>query len=921
MSFQRQKAENWQTEVPGVRWFKADLQIHTIDDHSGGRAKVPSSLSNLPDSSETLRDYARLFLQSLVNHGIQVAGLTPHSPRMCNSNDSSAVWSIIEEWNNGNDDDEVPFREKIYAVFPGFEPSFNDGADGLHLLLLFDPEIGCENYLKAFDLVMGGVSPWKSSELQISSKSARDGIGELSKFFARELGENDDNPSICDYLVLAPHVDSDKGLLKTKKAQVLQLFDHSAIAGLELGDNKLPADALKDRSWLELGMASHRQAFFHSSDAYRLEEIGQRYSWMKMATPRIESLRQAFIASDSRMRIGFAKDNDGSLHPIKNPPDVNAQDRPWLRELVVLGGASFFSNADTSGQRETRIQFSPDLTCIIGGSMSGKSTLLDGLRVHTNAPLPDDETIRKNVVARGDNFRRGVPKIELDCPGRDTTTPLYNQWPAQYFTQNELQRLSQDSEALEEILSRLDPTETSSIQLRSEELHQLNEGLSELVRQIDRTYERVADAEQAQQRAEAAKKDLARVSKAGVKQLHKASHILQSWETAYQSGSDLRTSLQSAVDAFKNSIDMPIPGNSSARSKEAHSSDTNLAARKGRITEQIEAIIVELDRWNSDVQKVIEDSKQNEANLRISAERALVDQGLDSTKLRMFQELNLQASLLPSFAAALEQARQSQTELEQKFTSQLEERRAVIEKQRAEFDRVASKIKQEYDDRIQVVLVKNGDRKLLDQFIHDLRQKGVTRWWNDLPDSEKPSPEELAERLETKKLKVLGMSSTVQNTFCESMIQSKRRQLTALHCPDRYILKLQMEDGNYRPLEELSGGQRISVLLSLLLGTADYRPLVIDQPEDELDNRFLFETVLPALKELRGRRQVIIATHNANLVVNGDAEMVIQLDSTAHRGWVASAGAIDAPEVRDVIVKTVDGGDEAFRLRRRKYGF
>ena len=143
----------------------------------------------------------------------------------------------------------------------------------------------------------------------------------------------------------------------------------------------------------------------------------------------------------------------------------------------------------------------------------------------------------------------------------------------------------------------------------------------------------------------------------------------------------------------------------------------------------------------------------------------------------------------------------------------------------------------------------------------------------------------------------------------------------AVSCPDLYFLELRMDDGSYRRLDELTGGQRVSVLLSLLLETEDSRPLVIDQPEDELDNRFLFETVSPALKRLKGRRQVIVATHSANIVVNGDADMVIQLEATANRDRVAWAGAIEEPAVRDAIVRTVDGGEEAFRLRRRKYGF
>ena len=226
------------------------------------------------------------------------------------------------------------------------------------------------------------------------------------------------------------------------------------------------------------------------------------------------------------------------------------------------------------------------------------------------------------------------------------------------------------------------------------------------------------------------------------------------------------------------------------------------------------------------------------------------------------------------------------------------------------------------------------------------------RWWNDQAEDGKPSPGKLAELLDREltnrqywvsaidgsdapyrstaepapdllesPLGEVGMSDAVQSTFLESLTRAQQRELAAIRCADRHVLEMRMDDGSCRRLDELSGGQRVSVLLSLLLETDDSRPLVIDQPEDELDNRFLFETVLPALKKLKGRRQVIVATHNPNVVVNGDADMVIQLEATANRGRVGCSGAIEDPAVRDAIVRTVNGGEEAFRLRRRKYGF
>ena len=165
------------------------------------------------------------------------------------------------------------------------------------------------------------------------------------------------------------------------------------------------------------------------------------------------------------------------------------------------------------------------------------------------------------------------------------------------------------------------------------------------------------------------------------------------------------------------------------------------------------------------------------------------------------------------------------------------------------------------------------------------------------------------------------MSPTVQQTFRESITKSRQRELAALRARDTYLLEMRLDDGSYRQLDELSGGQKISILLSLLLEADDNCPLVIDQPEDELDNHFLWTAILPALKRLKGKRQIVVATHNPNIVVNGDADLVIQLKATAQHGYVAQAGAIEESGVRDAIVQTVDGGDEAFRLRRRKYGF
>ena len=186
MAFTRSDASGWHREVPGARWFKADLHIHTIDDHPGGRAKLPAGVNGPADAPDTIAAYARGFLQSAVARQVRVLGITPHTVLVGETAETSAVWRIVEEWNGGSDDDGVPFREKIYAVFPGFEPSLKQGKSGLHLLFLFDPEIGRECYIRAFNLVMGSTpSPWCGNQFQLSSRSADEAFREPPRFSRR----------------------------------------------------------------------------------------------------------------------------------------------------------------------------------------------------------------------------------------------------------------------------------------------------------------------------------------------------------------------------------------------------------------------------------------------------------------------------------------------------------------------------------------------------------------------------------------------------------------------------------------------------------------------------------------------------------------------------------------------------------------
>ena len=111
-SFVRNCNAVWCEQVPGARWYRADLHVHTLDDHPSSNFKFPSGISGPAPDLSTQEAYARSFLQHAIANGIEVLGLTPHSVRSGSQDETSATWKIIETWNNDNDDDGVPFRDK-----------------------------------------------------------------------------------------------------------------------------------------------------------------------------------------------------------------------------------------------------------------------------------------------------------------------------------------------------------------------------------------------------------------------------------------------------------------------------------------------------------------------------------------------------------------------------------------------------------------------------------------------------------------------------------------------------------------------------------------------------------------------------------------------------------------------------------------
>lgn len=127
----------------------------------------------------------------------------------------------------------------------------------------------------------------------------------------------------------------------------------------------------------------------------------------------------------------------------------------------------------------------------------------------------------------------------------------------------------------------------------------------------------------------------------------------------------------------------------------------------------------------------------------------------------------------------------------------------------------------------------------------------------------------------------------------------------------------------YKDISELSLGQRAVAILTIItegMTKLDVKaPLIIDQPEDQLDNRFIYQHLIHTIRRLKEKKQIIFVTHNANIPVCGDAENVMCLTSNNENGWIDKYGSLENNKVQKRIIEVLEGGEESFKMRLRKY--
>jgi DNA repair ATPase RecN len=134
-------------------------------------------------------------------------------------------------------------------------------------------------------------------------------------------------------------------------------------------------------------------------------------------------------------------------------------------------------------------------------------------------------------------------------------------------------------------------------------------------------------------------------------------------------------------------------------------------------------------------------------------------------------------------------------------------------------------------------------------------------------------------------------------------------------------VKLRNQQAKQIPVNQLSDGQKHTILLTIAMLSDSIAPLIIDQPEDDLDNAYIYSSLVMNLRQVKERRQIVLVTHNANIAVLGDAEQILPMYRNGENGQIKDRGSIDNPATKQAVQSILEGGEIAFKKRMNMYGY
>ncbi|MCC7543044.1 MAG: AAA family ATPase [Deltaproteobacteria bacterium] len=605
----------------------------------------------------------------------------------------------------------------------------------------------------------------------------------------------------------------------------------------------------------------------------------------------------------------------------------------------------------------TELHFVDGLNCLIGGRGAGKTTALELLRFGLGL-MPDprnhpqrhkyiDGLVKSNLASgkvtislrtkSGMGYtaeRRGNETVQvLDERGQAVPVSLDNDliFSADVFSQNEIEEIASDPAAQLELLDRFAAAETLEIERELDSLgRQLDQSAQALTRLDDEIEDLAAKAselpaldERLRGLAEVSGPDAEKVNKGHAERVvrQREAQIPQLLRTAVDK---VTTDLRRMLATYRATQDAHLVTalETGLNGEVFRSIATDLAA----FTAILEAATVSVDEAAARVGTALNVHASQLAHQHAEQEaayRALVsaseDLGGRSAERAKLQDA---LALAQNHANALGTKRHERAAL-------LCARRDLLNRISEQRDKrfslrklVAARITVQLP-AIRVTVTQGEDVQQYREFLAEsLKGSGLKQGMMADRLVQQLLPTELAEIVATDDLAAFTAKTGLDSDRARRALSALRTgglvyQIEALDLHDRPCIEL-LDGDRYKQSPHLSTGQRCTTILPILLLQSE-RPLLVDQPEDNLDNAFVYETVVKALHQVKGSRQVIFVTHNPNIPVLGQAERVFVFSSDGRQGSAVQAGTVD--ECKDQIERILEGGSEAFRQRKQRYGY
>lgn len=915
----------------GARWWKVDLHAHTpaSDDYGKG-----------PSQRELREREPREWLLDYMSAGVDCVAVTDHNSGGWVDRLRQAVLDLEAQ---------QPPGYRPLHLFPGVEISVHGG---VHLLAVLPRDKTTSD----IDSLLGavGFSGTKGSSGEVTSRS----FGEVVAEVLRVGG-----------IAIPAHVDSHNGLFKLQGSTLSQALDVDGLFAMEIVDSTFEKPAIyteKKLRWTEiLGSDSH-----HPPDGAGSRFPGSQFTWVKMGTPSLEGLRLALIDGP----LSMCRSDAGTADPNRHAPSI--------LESVEVTDARYMGRVEPF-----RVGLNPWLNAVIGGRGTGKSSLVEFLRLALRredevpeALQTDLEKYTKIATGRddgglltgnaeirvvyskdGSRFRiqwspgGELPPIEewVDGAWSRAEGDVAQRFPVRMYSQKQIFHLASTPLALLKVVDdapevsrrawedRWKEEEARFLSLRAR-AREIEAGLSEEPRlkgelsDVERKLEIFEDVGHAE------------ILKA-FQRRRRQQQAVESWQESWIDTGERVRRLASEL------VPDPLDSTTFDSESEADGGLLEIATATRNRLDQLRSSLEELatkadkeifSEWlvakeGSDWKNAVEGADREYRRLQ---ERLTEEGAGDPAEYGVFVQ---RRQSLEQRLAELEDRKKQVESLRTQATKSLEKlleiRRELTEGRRAFLESVL-----EDNPYVRIQVVPYGARETVEADLRKLLQREAGGFEKDIGNPDRPEDggllgelyqgtsgagEAEVEGLENALSHVKKQVRQIAEGLHDSCVVGDQRFATHVQkLPPEALDRLEFwfpEDSlevryspkgdgkKLRSIEEGSPGQKTAALLAFLLSYGE-EPLVLDQPEDDLDNNLIYELIVTQLREVKHRRQILVVTHNPNIVVNGDAELVVALAARGGETRKECEGSLQNRKVRDIICEVMEGGRGAFDERYRR---